>query len=104
MYERTGGNPFYVTELLAYKNDELPASIKETVIAGTSNLAKETIDLLEIVSVIPTKVEIELLRKLFNKAEDHIDHCINKAILISRKKLNIIQARACQAGNTEFSP
>jgi len=87
LYERTGGNPFYVTELLAYKNDELPSSIKEAVIAHTSKLSDDTKELLEIISVIPTKVEIDLLKKLFDKVEDHIDHCISKAILISEKNL-----------------
>jgi len=87
LYERTGGNPFYVSELLVYKNDDLPSSIKEAIIASTSNLDKETIDLLEIVSVIPTKVEIELLRKLFNKVEENLDHCLKKAILVADKNL-----------------
>ena len=87
LYERTGGNPFYVTEVLAYKIDELPSSIKEAVIARTSKLSDDTKELLEIISVIPTKVEIDLLRKLFNKVEDHIDHCIDKAILITEKNL-----------------
>jgi len=87
LYVTTGGNPFYVTELLAYKKDELPSSIKEAVIARTSELPDDTKELLEIISVIPSKVEIELLRKLLNKVEDHIDHCINKAILITEKGL-----------------
>lgn len=85
LYERTGGNPFYVTEVLAYKIDELPSSIKEAVIARTSKLSDDTKELLKIISVIPTKVEIELLRKLFNEVEDHLDHCINKAILVTEK-------------------
>ena len=87
LYERTGGNPFYVTEVLAYKNEELPSSIKEAVIARTSKLSDDTKEILEIISVIPSKVGLELLRKLFNKVEDHIDHCINKAILITEKGL-----------------
>ena len=87
LYDRTHGNPFYVTELLAYKDEELPSSIREAVIARTSKLSADSKELLEIISVVPTKVEIELLRKLFNKAEDHIDHCINTAILIAEKNL-----------------
>jgi len=87
LYERTGGNPFYITEVLANKIDELPSSIKEAVIARTSKLSTETKELLEIISVIPSKVEIDLLRKLFNNVEVHIDHCINKAILITEKNL-----------------
>jgi DNA-binding CsgD family transcriptional regulator/tRNA A37 threonylcarbamoyladenosine biosynthesis protein TsaE len=87
IYEKTGGNPFYVTEVLEYKNEEFPSSIKEAVIARISRLSDDTKELLEIISVIPTKVEIELLRKLFNKVEEHIDHCMNKAILVAEKNL-----------------
>jgi DNA-binding CsgD family transcriptional regulator len=87
LYERTGGNPFYVTEVLANKNEELPSSIKEAVIAHTSKLSTDTKKLLEIISVIPTKVEIDLLRKLVENVEEHIDNCINKAILITDNNL-----------------
>ena len=86
-YERTGGNPFYVTEVLAHKNEELPSSIKEAVIARTSKLSADTKELLEIISVIPTNVEMKFLRKLFNKIEDNIDQCINLAILVVDKNL-----------------
>jgi DNA-binding CsgD family transcriptional regulator/tetratricopeptide (TPR) repeat protein len=87
LYERTGGNPFYVTEVLAYKINELPSSIKEAVIARTLELSDDTKELLEIISVIPTKAEIDLLRKLFNNVEVHIDHCIDKAILVTENNL-----------------
>ncbi len=87
LYERTGGNPFYVTEVLAHKNDGLPLSIKEAVVARTLNLNTDTKELLEIISVIPTKAEIELLRKISGRVEENLDHCINKKILIADKNL-----------------
>jgi DNA-binding CsgD family transcriptional regulator/tetratricopeptide (TPR) repeat protein len=87
LYERTGGNPFYVTELLAHRNDDLPLSIKDAVTARILNLDKDTKDLLEIISVIPTKAEIGLLRKLSGDPEERLDHCINKKILITNKNL-----------------
>jgi predicted ATPase len=42
LYDRTHGNPFYVTELLAYKDEELPSSIREAVIARTSKLSADS--------------------------------------------------------------
>ncbi len=87
LYEKTGGNPFYVTEVLANRNEKLPSSIKDAVIAHASKLPEDTKKLLEIISVIPTKVELEFLRKLVNSVEDHIDSCINKAILIAENSL-----------------
>lgn len=86
LYKRTGGNPFYVTEVLASKNEELPLSIKEAVIARTSKLPTKTRDLLNIISVIPSKIELELLRSLFSGVEDHIDQCISQALLVTDKK------------------
>lgn len=87
LYEKTGGNPFYVTEVLANRNEKLPSSIKDAVIAHASKLPEDTKKLLEIISVIPTKVELEFLKKLVNSVEDHIDSCINKAILIAENNL-----------------
>ncbi len=87
LYERTGGNPFYVTEILDNHDDELPLSIKEAVIARTAGLAAGTRKLLEIISVIPTKAEMELLRKLSDNLEEHLDQCINKALLVKDKNL-----------------
>ena len=87
LYQRTGGNPFYVTEVLANKNEELPSSVKDAVITNTSKLPADTKILLEIISVIPTKVELDFLRKLIGNVEEHIDSCINKAILVVENKL-----------------
>ncbi|MHA2096386.1 MAG: LuxR C-terminal-related transcriptional regulator, partial [Candidatus Hodarchaeales archaeon] len=83
LYERTGGNPFYVTEVLANRNEELPYSIKEAVIAHTSQLSSDAKESLDLISVIPSKVEHDLLRKLVDNVEEHIDAGINKAILIT---------------------
>jgi len=87
LYEKTSGNPFYVTEVIASKNEELPSSVKDAVIAHTSKLPTDTKKLLEIISVIPTKVEFDFLKKLINNAEEHIDLCINKALLITENEL-----------------
>ena len=87
LYEKTGGNPFYVTEVLANRNEELPSSVKDAVIAHASKLPSETNELLEIISVIPTKVELDFLKKLVGNIEEHIDTCTNKAILITENKL-----------------
>ena len=87
LYERTGGNPFYVTEVLAHKDEDLPLSIKEALVARTSKLPVHLKDLLDMISVIPTKVEIDLVRTLSDNVETSIDICINKAILVTEKSL-----------------
>lgn len=87
LYRMTGGNPFYVTEVLASKNQGLPSSIKDAIIARTAGLDSGTRRVLEIISVIPNKVEIEFLKKLADGIEEKVEICIKKAVLTSESDL-----------------
>jgi predicted ATPase/DNA-binding CsgD family transcriptional regulator len=58
----TGGNPFYVTELLAAGPEaELPPSVANAVRARASRLDRPARHLLELVSVVPGRVATSLL-------------------------------------------
>ena len=62
LYAATGGNPFYVTELLASRDaEELPPSVANAVVARVSRLGDEARRLVERVSVVPNRVSTELL-------------------------------------------
>ena len=62
VYAATGGNPFYVTELLASRTaDELPRSIANAVRGRVSRLSKEERRLVELVSVVPNRVATSVL-------------------------------------------
>ncbi|HSN70760.1 MAG TPA: AAA family ATPase, partial [Steroidobacteraceae bacterium] len=56
IYERTGGNPFYVTELLATP-DALPASVRDAVFARAQRLSADAQRALEATSIVPGRVE-----------------------------------------------
>jgi predicted ATPase/DNA-binding CsgD family transcriptional regulator len=62
LYTATGGNPFYVTELLASRTaEELPRSIANAVRARVSRLADDERRLVELVSVVPNRVPTSVL-------------------------------------------
>jgi len=62
LYAATGGNPFYVSELLASGDTmELPPSVANAVVGRVSRLGDEARRLVELVSVVPNRVAIELL-------------------------------------------
>jgi DNA-binding CsgD family transcriptional regulator/tetratricopeptide (TPR) repeat protein len=61
LYASTGGNPFFVTELLAAQDEGLPASVRDAVLARISTLGDPTQALLEVLAVVPTRVETRLL-------------------------------------------
>ena len=62
VYTRTGGNPFYVTELLASRAaDELPPSVATAVLGRASRLDDASRRLVELVSVVPNRVGTSIL-------------------------------------------
>jgi predicted ATPase/DNA-binding CsgD family transcriptional regulator len=61
-YAATGGNPFYVSELLASRTaDELPRSITNAVRGRVSRLSDDERRLVELVSVVPNRVATSVL-------------------------------------------
>ena len=62
VYATTGGNPFYVSELLvAGAPDDLPPSVANAVLGRAARLDADGRSLLELVSVVPGRVRISLL-------------------------------------------
>ena len=62
VYAATGGHPFYVTELLAFRGDaELPPSVAFAVLGRASRLDDEARRLVELVSVVPNRVATSVL-------------------------------------------
>ncbi len=87
LYERTGGNPFYVSEILVNHNEGVPLSVKEAVVARTVSLEENARCILEIISVIPMKADIDFLKKLTGRVEDCLDQCLSKGLLVMDRNL-----------------
>ena len=62
LYALTGGNPFYVTELLASRTTaELPPSVAKAVVGRAARLDDASRRLVELASVVPSRVATSLL-------------------------------------------
>ena len=62
VYVATGGNPFYVTELLASRtSEELPRSVANAVRGRVSRLSADERRLVELVSVVPNRIATSVL-------------------------------------------
>lgn len=68
LYALTGGNPFFVTELLATHYDEIPTSIREAVLTRIRPLPEDTRDALDQLSVVPGTVDLWLVDLLVEQA------------------------------------
>lgn len=81
LHRVTQGNPFFVTELLAGDARTLPASLREAVLARARLLPPEARDVLELASVAPSHIEVELLDDVVDDADSAIAACIAAGLL-----------------------
>ena len=65
VHASTGGNPFFVTELLAAEQEGLPASVSQAVLARVARLPEPTRELLDMLAVVPARAETGLLDEVF---------------------------------------
>ena len=61
LYQLTGGNPFYVTEVLQAGMAEVPASARDAVLARAAGLSADARQLLEVAALTGARVEAGLL-------------------------------------------
>lgn len=64
VWELSGGNPFYVTELLAGPPHEIPASVSDVVRSHLARLTAKAELLVQFVSVVPGRMEQSLLHEV----------------------------------------
>ena len=62
LYELTGGNPFFVTEVLASPQAAVPQTVVDAVLARVRRLSRPTQHALDQLAVVPGRVETGLLR------------------------------------------
>ncbi len=61
LYQETGGNPFYVSEVLAARTEGVPAAVQHAVLARVAALPEEARELLELLSVTPGRTDTYVL-------------------------------------------
>ena len=64
LHARTGGNPFFVTEVLAHGNEVAPGSVRDAVTARAARLPASARQLLEAVAIGRPRSEIWLLESI----------------------------------------
>ncbi|MET0146770.1 MAG: AAA family ATPase [Ilumatobacteraceae bacterium] len=60
----TGGNPFFVTEMLDQEGDEVPASVRDAILARTASLDAEAWDVAHLLAAAPEAIPDHLLAGL----------------------------------------
>jgi len=83
LHRRTGGNPFFVTEVLAAPGAAVPASVRDAVLARAARLAPEARGVLDAAAVVPDRVELDLLTAVTDAGPGAIDACAAAGMLLA---------------------
>jgi DNA-binding CsgD family transcriptional regulator/tetratricopeptide (TPR) repeat protein len=81
LFRRTAGNPFFVSEILAAGSLEVPATVRDAVLARAARLPPAARGVLDAAAVFPTRAEIGLLLELAGAEPDHLDVCVTGGML-----------------------
>ena len=79
LHRRTGGNPFFLTEILATGGPGIPASVRDAVLARVARLEPEARGALEVAAVAGERVSPELLGTLASTSS--LDACVASGML-----------------------
>jgi ATP/maltotriose-dependent transcriptional regulator MalT len=81
LHRVTGGNPFFVTEVLAAGGEEIPATVRDAVMARIARLSGAARRGLEALAIVPGEVELWLLEALAPEAGDCLDESLASGML-----------------------
>jgi DNA-binding CsgD family transcriptional regulator/tetratricopeptide (TPR) repeat protein len=81
LHRRTGGNPFFVTEVLRAGGDDIPATVRDAVLARVARLTPEARRLLDTVAVMPEQAELRLLEAAAADELERLDECLASGML-----------------------
>jgi DNA-binding CsgD family transcriptional regulator len=81
LYAATGGNPFFLTEILASDAAQMPLSVSDAVLARVARRSPEAQRLLEVVAVSPGRTERWILAALDVGYDAPLDECLATGLL-----------------------
>jgi DNA-binding CsgD family transcriptional regulator len=81
LHQRTGGNPFFVTEALASGGTGVPETVRDAVLARAARLDEPARKLLDAVAVVPPAAELWLLEALAPDELGALESCLASGML-----------------------
>jgi tetratricopeptide (TPR) repeat protein len=80
-HRATGGNPFFVTEVLGAPGREVPPTVRDAVLARAARLSPTARGALDAAAVVPDRVELTLLEAVAAADAAAIDECLRAGML-----------------------
>jgi DNA-binding CsgD family transcriptional regulator len=81
LHSVTGGNPLFVTEVLATASGAVPVTVRDAVLARAARLSPAAREIAELVCVVPGKAELWLLERAARLDESDIEGCLSTGMV-----------------------
>ncbi|NTU78002.1 MAG: AAA family ATPase [Chloroflexales bacterium] len=83
LYRQTGGNPFFITEVLANEGG-LPATIRDAVLARAARLSPSAQAVLQAAAVIGPRIEPWTLAEITRAEAQSVEACLDNGMLVAQ--------------------
>jgi predicted ATPase len=83
LHGRTGGNPFYVSEVLAAASEDVPGTVRDAVMARNSRLSESARHVLGAVAVLAQRVDVDLVVVVSGQSIEGVDECLVQGVLVA---------------------
>src|SRR5438876_5779894 len=83
IFQRTGGNPFYLTEVLAAGAGQVPATVRDAVLARVSRLSPAGRETAAAASVLGRRAEAGFLAAVSGQPLTAVDECLDRGVLVA---------------------
>jgi DNA-binding CsgD family transcriptional regulator/Tfp pilus assembly protein PilF len=83
VHRRTGGNPFYVTEVVAVGSGQVPATVRDATAARVSRLSAAAREVVGVASVLSRRTGTDLLTTVSGQPLAAVDECLNRGMLVA---------------------
>ncbi|MDR7556386.1 MAG: LuxR C-terminal-related transcriptional regulator [Armatimonadota bacterium] len=105
LHRRTGGNPFFLTEILDSGGTEIPVTVRDAVLARAARLSPDARAVLDVCAVAGPRIEPWLLEAIGHHPPEAVDECLSRGMLRSEEgSLTFRHELARDAFLTALSP
>jgi DNA-binding CsgD family transcriptional regulator len=82
LYQATGGNPFFVTEVLAAGVGTVPRSVRDAVLSRVARLSKPARQVLDLVALAGPRCELNLMEDLAPELASALDEALAQGVVV----------------------
>ena len=82
LYRATGGNPFYVTEVIAGGGGSLPRTVREAVLSRTARLSEPARHVVDLVALAGPRCEVGLVEDVAPDLAAALDDALGHGVLV----------------------